>query len=388
MKESKYVRLAYVIYRVLMRSRIPLFSHKKSNHIFSLWQHIVLLTIRQYEGKSYRMFVEWLVEAYYLRMFLQLSHIPHYTTLQKFSSRINGTLLGKIISSFILLFTNIRRIFAGIDSTGFKITHASQYYTERTAMRRKYAKLSVGADVLQQIICTIKIRRSPTRHDNIDFRPIVTRISDIIPLSVVTADKGYDSEENHILVRELLHGYSIIPARYEDVPIWKTFGRYRKQMKRGYSKLLYNQRNKNETIVSVIKRLFGEHITSRLVRTQNREISFRCIAYNTHRLTNITVIIDGFYMANPLICIYTNKDKNEFAIGLKEDEIFRAVTKVGDHYTRFVDVFENTLITNAGHEIDWQKELKKWIAAAKNNESIFLEVDLKAWNEAGERKSI
>jgi hypothetical protein len=243
------------------------------------------------------MFVEWLVEAYYLRMFLQLSHIPHYTTLQKFSSRINGTLLEKIICSFILLFTNIRRIFAGIDSTGFKITHASQYYTERIGMRRKYAKLSVGADVLQQIICTIKIRRSPTRHDNIDFRPIVTRISDIIPLSVVTADKGYDSEENHVLVRELLHGFSIIPSRYEDVPIWKTFGRYRKQMKRGYSKLLYYQRNKNETIVSVIKRLFGEHITSRLVRTQNREISFRCIAYNTHRLTNMTVIIDGFYVA-------------------------------------------------------------------------------------------
>src|ERR1041385_2411837 len=64
-----------------------------------------------------------------------------------------------------------------------------------------------------------------------------------------------------------------------------------KQMKRGgYCKLLYNQRNKNETILSVIKRLFGEHITSRLVRTQNRELSFRCIAYNTHRLTNITII--------------------------------------------------------------------------------------------------
>ena len=61
-------------------------------------------------------------------------------------------------------------------------------------------------------------------------------------------------------------------------------------MKRGYSKLLYNQRNKDETIISVIKRLFGEHITSRLVRTQNRELSFRCIAYNTHRLTNLTII--------------------------------------------------------------------------------------------------
>ena len=247
------------------------------------------------------MFVEWLVEAYYLRMFLQLSHIPNYTTLQKFSSRINGTLLEQIISSFILLFTNISKIFTGIDSTGFKITHASQYYAERTSMRRKYAKLSIGADVLQQIICTIKTRRSPTRHDTIDFRPIITRTNNILPLSVVAADKGYDSEENHALVRELLHGYSIIPARYEHVPIWKTHGIYRKQMKRGYSKLLYNQRNKNETIVSVIKRLFGEHIRSRLVRTQNRELSFRCIAYNVHRLTNIALIIDGFYKAFHII---------------------------------------------------------------------------------------
>ena len=114
--------------------------------------YVVLLTVRQYEGKSYRMFVEWLIEAYYLRMFLQLSHIPHYTTLQKFAARVSGTILGRIISSFMLLLCNIRRLFIGIDSTGFKITHASQYYTERTGTRRKYAKLSIGADVLQQII--------------------------------------------------------------------------------------------------------------------------------------------------------------------------------------------------------------------------------------------
>ena len=55
---------------------------------------------------------------------------------QKFSSRINATLLEKIISSFILLLVNIRKLFTGIDSTGFKITHASQYYAERTGTRR------------------------------------------------------------------------------------------------------------------------------------------------------------------------------------------------------------------------------------------------------------
>jgi hypothetical protein len=158
-----------------------------------MWQHIVLVAIRQYEGKSYRMFVDWLFEAYYLRSFLRLSRIPHFTTLQKFTERINNGLLEKIISSFIVI-SGTTRIFVGIDSTGFKITHASQYYTDQTGLRTKYAKLSIGADVLQQIICTIKIRRSPARHDNIDFTPLITRTSDILPLSVVTADKGYDSD--------------------------------------------------------------------------------------------------------------------------------------------------------------------------------------------------
>jgi hypothetical protein len=70
-------------------------------------------------------------------------------------------LLGKIISSFIL-FTGTRHIFAGIDSTGFKITQ------------------------------------------------VITRISKIKSLSVVVADKAYDSEDNHVMVREKLKGFSDI----------------------------------------------------------------------------------------------------------------------------------------------------------------------------------
>ena len=161
--------------RVCKKAEYRYFYSERVITYSRLWQHLILFVIRQYEGKLW-MFSEWLIEAYYLRIFLQLSRIPHYTTLQKFSCRINGTLLEKIISSFILLISNIRRIFVGIDSTEFKITNASQYYTDRTEMRKKYAKLSIGADMLQQIICTIKIRRFPI-HDNINFRPIITRTS-------------------------------------------------------------------------------------------------------------------------------------------------------------------------------------------------------------------
>ena len=67
--------------------------------------------------------------------------------------------------------------------------------------------------------------------------------------------------------------------------------RYGKQMKRGYSQgaLPIISVTKAKSIVSVIKRLFGEHIRSRHVMTQNRELSLRCIAYNMHRLTDLVV---------------------------------------------------------------------------------------------------
>jgi Transposase DDE domain len=132
-------------------------------------------------------------------------------------------------------------------------------------------------------------RGAPTRYDIIDFKPVIIKTSEILLLSVGVGDRGYDSEENHIMVRVKLGAFSVIPIRNEHVPICKTHGRYRKEIKLVYSKTLYHQRNKDETIVSVIKRLFGEHVRSRHVRTQNRELSLRCIAYNMHRLTNLVV---------------------------------------------------------------------------------------------------
>jgi hypothetical protein len=78
---------------------------------------------------------------------------------------------------------NINRLFMGIDSSGFKTTNASQYYyTYKAKIPKKYVKLSVSADVLLfQLICTIKIRRAPTRHDTKDFPPLLITASEILP---------------------------------------------------------------------------------------------------------------------------------------------------------------------------------------------------------------
>jgi hypothetical protein len=85
-----------------------------------------------------------------------------------------------------------------------------------------------------------------------------------------------------------------------------------------------------------------------------------------------------------LICIYTNGARNEFAIGLKEDVNFRAMTKVDEFYRRFDDAFDEIVVDEK--KIDWKQNLKSWISSAKGNETIFTEVDLSGWNEVGEKK--
>ena len=63
------------------------------------------------------------------------------------------------------------------------------------------------------------MRRAPTRYDIIDFKPVIIKTSEILLLSVVVGDRGYGSEENHIMVREKLGAFSVILIRNEDVPI-------------------------------------------------------------------------------------------------------------------------------------------------------------------------
>ena len=83
--------------------------------------------------------------------------------------------------------------------------------------------------------------------------------------------------------------------------------------------------------------------------------------------------------------IYTNKDRNEFAIGLKEDNNFRAMTKVGEFYTKFVEGFWSN---NRG---EWNR-LETWIkkmdcCCCKEKWNHIVEVDLSGYNNEVEDSS-
>ena len=83
--------------------------------------------------------------------------------------------------------------------------------------------------LLSQIICTLKIRRAVARHGNNGFQSLIIRTSEeVLPTNISNvAYNGYDSEgNNHSLVREQMHAFSVIPSRFEYIPIWRKYGKY------------------------------------------------------------------------------------------------------------------------------------------------------------------
>ncbi len=276
------------MYQILKKMDVPLFLHPKSKHTFSIHQHIILLVLRQYESKSYESFVEWLEVATEIVIQLQLRTIPHFTTLQKAAARISQGMLHVAISRFIGIVSQ-GSIFAGIDATGFENRHATPYYTYRCNIRHAFTKMSAGSDMKSQLVCAVVIQHHLVSHDTKHFPKLFSQMLDVIPMWIMVLDKGYDAEPIHKMIRDE-NVLSMIPVRNKDCLISRTKGRYRKQMRREFDESLYHQRNKTETIFSVMKRRFDSEIKSYEDTMKTKELLYRVLAYNCHRMCLISLL--------------------------------------------------------------------------------------------------
>lgn len=288
-KTSKYIKVTKTVYEIAVRSGMPAHKSKYSKKIFNQWIWVTLLVLRQYERKDYRGFIDWLEIATPINEYLELKRIPHYTSLQKAAARLDSIWLRRIIARFVKERDSEKTKLIGIDSTGYRLDHASKYYQTRLThhgkkhnLSRKFLKSTISVELNTQLITAFKQRRGPA-NDNLDFPNIVKNTHKAIKADIYIADKGYDSEENHKIVRDSLNASCIIPPKFQNVPIRRTKGKYRKDMKRGYCRETYNQRAKIETVNSVVKRKMGDIVYSKKVSTQNRELELRYIAYNAKR---------------------------------------------------------------------------------------------------------
>lgn len=317
-KETPLIQICGRIKELCKRAGIKKYSSKYSNKIYDNYQKMTLLCLKQNAGTGFEAFIEEeLIEMPHVVAYLGLETIPHPDTLNKFENSIKQTILQLVLLQTTAR-TGIKKLFLGQDGTGFKAKRASSYYhfrieyCQRTnkkrkpgrprkkKKRRRYLYVQIMVELRTQMPLGVSISRKPSG-DAKKFIPVAKKVMKLgKSVKIVCLDRGYDDEKVHEYIREIMDALSIIPARNKDVPIWRTKGKYRKQMKRGYSRKYYFMRNKNETVNSVVKRKWGDSTLAMTWRNQNKEVLFRLIFYAARRFISIFLFCISIKIIIPL----------------------------------------------------------------------------------------
>ena len=227
---------------------------------------------------------------------LNLSTIPHFTTLQKFLCRIKSLYLRLAFKKTVNLFyaSDDKIPITAIDSSGFTSGYCSHYFSERTGkLRKQFLKTSISVDTEQQVI-TGFISSNSRVHDTRHADKLLRQCHKLRKSDCYVMDRGYDSEAVHRLIREYLHANSVIPIRS-----WNNEtvgGTYRQEMATQFNHVVYPRRQLVETKFSVLKRKFGGDLKARKFLCQTKEIANKMIVCNLHRFL-LFLVIEVFYRA-------------------------------------------------------------------------------------------
>ena len=133
MSENWYINFVKTSLEVIENSHVPLRSSKFSKKKYTQHQLLTLIFLKEKIGNDYRDFTELLPNLTTITDILQLKQIPHYTTLQKFLTRIPALIFRIILRNVVrILYHKGEKIrITSIDSTGFTSSYASHYYSKR-----------------------------------------------------------------------------------------------------------------------------------------------------------------------------------------------------------------------------------------------------------------
>ena len=277
------------------RDSLPDHAKAKSPKKFTQPQLAACLVIKEFLQLDYRGTQILLKEWSDLRRVLDLTKVPHFTTLCAAAKRLMGKATANVVFDAVLHRCRQAKILAqrskqaAIDSTGLESRHVSAYFTKRCKRhcnhyKHRYPKLSAICDTANHLILGIVIDRGP-KPDPVEAKQTLHDALKHQRLASLLGDAGYESEGFHCLCRDELGIRSIIPTtdrgrlRRDGKPR-PVRGRYRQLMKHRFPKSTYGQRWQIETVFSMLKRNMGAALRARNHHSQTREIRLRILTHN------------------------------------------------------------------------------------------------------------
>lgn len=279
--DNELINFIFVSFKVAKMS-LPEYSCEKSKHTYTQPQLMALTCLMKRLKLNYRLFTSTIQIMPEIQSILGLKDIPHYTTLQKFFKRTKSEVIDKIMDSTVELF-DITAPWVALDGTGHSCDQASLYYTDKIKKqnkkwRKSYTKNQIAIDTQSQVILAHRVAKGP-RHDSKDAIALIRKTRKYKPIGF-SLDKAYDYEKIHETINEELNATSMIPRKKR-----AKNGKYRIAMESLFSKPKYHKRSIVETVISVIKRVFGDKNQSRSDKIRNKETKLKNLCYDIYRYT-------------------------------------------------------------------------------------------------------
>lgn len=273
---------------ILARYRTPF-----SKHQFTQPQLLAVLCLMRYEDWTFRETEVRLREHGELRRVLRLRSVPDYTTLYRFLKRLDAKTINQALGEAarrlgVASPQRRRRARVAVDATGLAQGAVSTFFVRRMYHHsgqplpwRHWLKWLVTVDVDRQLLLSQTARTGPW-NDCANLPALVGAANHVVPIGLVLADAEFDSERNHIYVRQQLRARSIIPAK-RGKKTWRIHG-VRAKMRQDFPHRQYARRALVETVFSTVKRKLSARAPGRSLFMQLRQALLLGLAYNLYRL--------------------------------------------------------------------------------------------------------